>query len=202
MLFPNIAIGGPMCSGKTATADAFVERWGYTRISLAMRLKELASQVFGAGQPIDKIGRYPIYPEGNDEGQIVSGRELLQRLGDAPKVLEQDFWTLWLLRDIRDGIYGNGPFVVDDMRYIYEGELLSTRGFTLVGLFVDQAVLDERFIARYGRRAEPSEETHTSERGWWNIIYDFDVTPGARTSSEVAAHIAGLIGLPEKGISD
>ena len=197
MLFPNIAIGGPMCSGKTATADALVAGWGYTRISLATRLKELASQVFVAGDPIDKVASYPIYPEGNDEGQIISGRELLQRLGDAPKALEQDFWTLWLLHDIRNEVYGNGPFVVDDLRYVYEGELLRARGFSLVGLVANTPIRTQRFVARYGRYPSFAELGHHSETDWEFITLDHMVPTDVFVATQVAERIAGLIGLPE-----
>lgn len=162
-MLPSVAIVGQFGSGKTTLANHLIENHGYTRVSFAARLKEVAAAVYGDGGPIEKPRIY-LATSLQDVTRPITGRMLLQELGQSVKVLDRDFWIKWLAADIRAGKYGVGPFVIDDCRFPYEADFLRDEmGFTVVRLDVPEAVRFARYEALYGYAPSEAEINHPSE---------------------------------------
>lgn len=173
----NIAIVGEFASGKTTLAEYLIENYRYTRLSFAKRLKEVAEQVYhpvfrtGIGG-VEKTGRYEVWPLDETNPVDVSGREILQRLGQSVKELDKLFWVRWMLNDMEAGRSGTGPFVIDDCRFPYEADALRERGFIVARLVTPLDVRMNRYELSYGRRPTPAEMNHPSETEVQNIKWD------------------------------
>lgn len=172
----NIAITGRMAAGKTTISDRLVQQHELTRVSFAGRLKEVASSVYGGGLTIPKGATFPMTERGGLHFEV-TGRELLQRLGQVVKDMDRDFWVKWLDADLQMGRYGAGPFVLDDMRFQFEADHLRRMGWLLVRVEVDDEVRRERYNRLYGRYPTAAEENHESEREVSRIKVDL-VVPG------------------------
>jgi len=165
----NLAIVGGFAAGKTTLSEGLVQQ-GYTRVSFARYLKEIAARIYNEGVQLDKTGEYEVVSlEG--VSHTLSGREVLQQLGQAVKALDRDFWIRSLFIDLDNGNYGDGPFVTDDCRFPYEAEALKSQGFMVLKLDVDLDVRIQRYSQTYGRRPTPEELVHPSE------IELVDITP-------------------------
>jgi len=168
----SVAIVGPFCSGKTTLADYLVAHHGYSRVSFAKRLKEVAAAVYNHGDPIEKNATYRVSREETDDTSL-SGREVLQQFGQSVKALDRDFWIRWLLSDIDDR--SGGLWVSDDTRFPYEAEALRSRGFAIVRLDTPSAVRAQRHQFLYGRQPTPAELSHPSEVETKKITADVTV---------------------------
>ena len=158
----SVAIVGEFASGKTTLADYLVEHYGYTRVSFAKRLKEVAAAVYNGGLPIEKNLMYGV--EHAELGPMeYSGRVIQQELGHSVKSLDAHFWIRWLLSDIDSGAYGDGPYVSDDTRFPYEADALRARGFAIVRLKTPLPVRNQRYVELYGRSPTQAEMNHPSE---------------------------------------
>jgi hypothetical protein len=180
----SVAIVGEFCSGKTTLADYLVERYGYTRVSFARRLKEVAAAVYNNGAPIEKNGMYEVVDPRIGVNEL-SGRIILQVLGQSVKALDEHFWIRWLLADIEAGVYGEGPFVSDDTRFPYEAIALRQRGFAIVRLQTPRDVRMQRYEELYGRKPTQAEMNHPSEVESRNIEAD-SVMDGTRSVDKLA----------------
>ncbi len=170
----SVAIVGRFASGKTTLANGLAIEHGYRRVSLATRLKEVAASAIGYGTAIEKDVVYEVISL-SGSSRLVSGRRVLQELGQSVKQLDRGFWTRWLLSDIASGVYGPGPFVVDDCRFPYEASEFGQRGFRIIRLNVPDETRIERYVASYGVAPTPEEMSHPSEAETENIPEDFSV---------------------------
>lgn len=186
----SVAIVGPFASGKTTLADYLVEHHGYTRVSFAKRLKEVAAAVYNGGLPIEKNLMYPVVKEGIG-GIELSGRAILQELGQSVKALDEQFWIRWLLSDIDAGEYGDGPFVSDDTRFPYEADALRARGFQIARLSTPIHVRMARYLDLYGRHPTVEEMNHASEVETSKIEADFTIK-GTASVAGLAAYIVDI----------
>lgn len=186
----SVAIVGEFASGKTTLANALIEQYGYKRVSFAGRLKEMAAEVYGHRHPVEKTKDYEVWPLRWDDPDTISGREVLQQLGQSVKELDRLFWVRWLMNDIDAGRYGDGPFVTDDCRFPYEADALRERGFTIVRVMTPIKVRMERYEMAYGRLPTEKEMTHPSETEVtlidWDVLVD-----GTHPVGELASTIAG-----------
>lgn len=190
----SVAIVGEFCSGKTTLADYLVEHHGYTRVSFAKRLKEVAAAVYNGGEPIIKHLNYEVKQA---EGYVqLSGRSVLQQLGQSVKALDDHFWIRWLLSDIDSGEYGDGPYVSDDTRFPYESDALRSRGFLIVRLSTPTHVRMARYEQLYGRRPTEAEMSHPSEVETRKIEADFTIK-GTASVAGLAAYIVDIEQLQE-----
>lgn len=186
----SIAIVGEFAAGKTTLADYLVQHYGYTRVSFAHRLKEVAAAVYNGGLPIEKNLMYPVV-KSDIGGCELSGRAILQELGQSVKALDEHFWIRWLLADIDAGLYGDGPFVSDDTRFPYEADALRTRGFMVARLSTPTPVRLTRYEQLYGRRPTDAEMRHPSEVESRKIEEDFSLN-GTKPVAGLAAAIVEL----------
>ncbi len=166
----NLAIVGGFAAGKTTLSEGLVQQ-GYTRVSFARYLKEIASKVYGDGQEIGKTQSYFVNTLAG-EPRWVSGRQLLQELGQSVKALDRDFWIVALTNEISAGVYGDGPFVTDDCRFPYEADALKSLGFRVVKLDTPLETRIRRYTETYGRAPTSEELVHPSE------IELVDIVPG------------------------
>lgn len=153
---PNIALAGNMYAGKSTIADALTEH-GYQRMSFAGALKNVAALAYG---PVDKTGTYEITTPNGEKGEI-SGRQVLQRVGQSIKEHDRDFWIKCFLRDAER--YEGTPLVVDDMRFVFEMQALKDAGWLIVGVDTNWQVRMERAMAISGRKPTYEELNHQSE---------------------------------------
>lgn len=145
---PNVAIAGNAGSGKTTAAEYLVARWGYRRVSLADPLKKIAEELFD------------VSPQTKAEA-----RKIYQALGQSMRDIDSYCWIRALgkyMRALREEGF-EGPFVIDDARYVNEAQAASQAGFVLIYLDVPEPQRLQRLDARDGR-ADASIFEHQSER--------------------------------------
>jgi hypothetical protein len=164
----NVAIFGQMAAGKSTIAAALAEA-GYHRMSFAAPLKNVAALAYGK---IEKSGRYQVV---SNEGQQedISGREVLQRVGQSIKAHDRDFWLRAFLRDADN--YLDTPLVVDDGRFLFERDALRSRGWFIVGLNTAHPVRMQRYETLYGRLPTEAEQNHESEVEVPVIVQESDI---------------------------
>lgn len=184
----SVAIVGEFASGKTTLANTLIESFGYRRVSFAGRLKEMAREVYGPEGPIEKTKEYEVWPLNWDDPGTLSGREILQRLGQSVKELDRLFWVRWLMNDIDRGHWGDGPFVTDDCRFTYEAEALKERGFLIARIMTPVRVRMQRYEMTYGRLPTDAEMNHPSETEVQNIEWDI-LLDGTQTVAELAYNL-------------
>lgn len=164
----NIALFGQMASGKSVIASALVDM-GYIKLAFAQPLKNIAELAYGK---IDKAGFYTVTSLDGVESTI-SGREVLQRVGQSIKSHDRDFWLrcFWRTADI----HSNSRLVVDDGRFIFESDSLRSRGWFIVGIDTPEDVRRKRYHHLYGRYPTEVELTHQSEIELPRIIQSADM---------------------------
>lgn len=130
---------GKMGSGKTTAAQYLVEKYKFTQVSFAARLKEIATKACRMKE---------------------KDRELLQNLGS---MIRDDVPTYWL--DVikkRVEAEPEASFVLDDLRFKNELEMLLKLGFLVIRL----ATPREHRFERMGIPLPPTpteQENHISE---------------------------------------
>jgi dephospho-CoA kinase len=153
----NIAIFGHMYSGKSTLSQALVDL-GYQRVSFAGPLKEIAARVYG--EPIEKSKEYEVArPSG--EKETISGRQVLQEVGQSIKSHNRDFWLRWFFNDA--GLYGTTPLVVDDGRFLFEYDALRDAGWFTVYVDTPFEIRMKRAKESLGRLPTAPEIHHESE---------------------------------------
>lgn len=163
----NVALFGKAASGKTTIATVLAET-GYLRMSFATPLKNVAALAYGT------IGKGEWYDvKQGDEMVSLSGRGVLQQIGQAVKEVDQEFWLKAFLRDA--GRHGDKQVVLDDGRFEFERDALRGRGFLIVGVNTPQAVRHYRYEMLYGRKPTAEEEGHASESQIDRILQESDV---------------------------
>lgn len=177
----NIAIVGKMGAGKSSLANHLIDAHQYTRVANAGALKHLAEMAYG---PIDKGAMYEVTRPGGytrDDKVAVSGREILQGIGQTLKEFDRDIWLKAMVRDMATK---QGPFVCDDTRFPFEAEFLRNEGWIIVKLYVSKEVRAERYERLYGRKPTEDELNHASETQVDDISEDLGFS-GERPIQEI-----------------
>lgn len=164
----NVALFGQMASGKSAIAAALVDS-GYVQLAFAQPLKNISELAYGK---IDKSGTYSVTSL-DGEASDISGREVLQRVGQAIKAHDRDFWLRCFFRSAAS--YDSLPIVVDDGRFRFERDALRARGWLIVGINTNYQVRMDRYKAVYGRLPTEREMNHESEVELPSIINTADL---------------------------
>lgn len=166
----NIAIVGKMYAGKTTLANSLIGEGGagFTRVAMAGPLKKLAEYAYG--EVIEKDHSYPTIDQ--DTGELIykSGRRILQEIGQSLKVVDRNIWLKIFINDTRN--MGIGPYVVDDVRFIFEADHLRQDGWLIVKVDTPEKVRVERGYKLLGRRPTRAELTHESEVEVDEIVAD------------------------------
>lgn len=189
----DVLLVGQMASGKTTVASVLVDQ-GYTKLAFADGVRDIASMAYG---PISKGHTYLIHDI--HSGYIeVTGRQILQRVGQEIKLIDQDFW----LRIIEQKMAGDGPFVIDDGRFDFEIDWAREHGFVVVGINTPEPVRLQRYEIVYGRRPSDEELSHKSEQQVPQLLLQCDISlqgtedPYVNAKKVIqyagaAAHVAG-----------
>lgn len=173
----NVAIVGKMGAGKSSLANHLVDVHQYTRVANAGALKALAAMAYG---PIDKSETYRVTRSFRNSGldydheQEISGRQVLQGIGQIVKEFDRDFWLKAMMRDIETK--GNGPFVCDDTRFPFEADFLRDKGWVIAKLYVPKEIRAERYLSLYGRVPTEDELNHPSETEVDDIAEDIGLS--------------------------
>lgn len=186
----NLAIVGGFAAGKTTVSEGLVQQ-GYTRVSFARYLKQIAARIYNDGVELDKTGTYVV--TGLDDGlsYAISGRMVLQQLGQAVKALDRDFWIKSLLADLDNGNYGDGPYVTDDCRFPYEAKALRDEGFKIVLLDTPLNARIRRYEKTYGRQPTPEELVHPSEIELVDIVPDY-IVDGSQEPKAILSQVYAI----------
>ena len=180
----NVAVVGRFCSGKTTLANVLVDEYGCTRVSMADNMKNIVKEVYGTHDKQDMIWR--TRRDGTEEQITV--REMLQVLGEAVKDADRDIWLKWFELDT---MFMRGPFVMDDMRLVFEAEALRDDGWIIVALNCPEPVRVARYVQRYGTTPTEAEMNHKTETE--SLLIEADVILDATASPEyLAAYVASL----------
>lgn len=165
----NIALFGNMASGKSSIANYLIDNLGYARIAFADPLKSISELAYGK---IDKTGEYEV-TSNTGVITVISGRQVLQRVGEVVKNHDRDFWLKCFFNTAQR--YENHPLVVDDGRFLFERDALVDNDWLIVGVDTPVEVRMERYLETYGRMPNPEELVHQSEIEIPLIIESADV---------------------------
>lgn len=166
--YPNIALVGPMASGKTTIATYLRQHHGYVEHHWTTGLHRFLSLAYG---PIVKTAEY-ILP-GPYGSYVITGRQLLQRAGTdvVRDQLDTDFWVKAGIREMSD--YGiDKPRVNDDTRFHNEELALRERGWIIVGCMLPEEERLKRVIHAYG---EDLMAIHHASEDRKDMTVDFNI---------------------------
>jgi hypothetical protein len=152
----NVALFGQMYAGKSTIADALSDA-GYQRMSFAAPLKNVAALAYG---PVNKTENYNVITR-DGIPTMLSGREILQKVGQTIKDVDLHFWLKAFFGTKRN--YLDQPLVVDDGRFTFEYEALVADGWMTVGILTPDSVRWQRAVMLNGREPTPDEKNHESE---------------------------------------
>lgn len=178
---PNIAFIGKARAGKDTAGAHLVQRYRYTRLAFADPLKEMALAV----DPLIPLSQ-GVYGRLSDlvlgvgweyaKDKYPEVRRLLQRMGQAQRERDSDYWVSIALRSIAGAAKLNMPVVVTDCRYRNEALALREAGFLLVRL----------------TRPGTGGDSHHSETELDDFAADINL-PNAGTRSELYADLDGIV---------
>lgn len=183
----NIAIVGKMHAGKTTLAEALVEHHGYTRVAMAGPLKALAHFAYGE---VQKDKEYPTVNLEDGSIELKTGRRIYQEIGQSLKVVDRDIWLKCFIGDTKQ--MDKAPYVVDDVRFIFEADYLREEGWTIVKVETPQYIRIKRAEYQTGRRPSQEELTHESEREVDDIKFDY-LYDGLTDLREIGQEAARLV---------
>lgn len=140
-----VAFTGLAGSGKDASADHLCDRYGFVRASFAEALKDMAAHLLDEAS----VDYSHLYERHLKEKAIpalhgVSGRQIMQTLGDWGRALHADWWVNILARRLGlDGGPDSAPvhdrIVITDVRMPNEAAWVLQHGGLLVRLHREQA---------------------------------------------------------------
>jgi hypothetical protein len=153
----SVALFGQMASGKSSIANILIDE-GFIRMSFAGPLKSIAELAYG---PVDKTATYTVTNLADGRERQISGREVLQGVGQSIKSHDRDFWLRCFFRNADN--FSPNPLVVDDGRFKFERDALRERDWLVVGVQTPREERHARYLSAYGRYPTPEEESHQSE---------------------------------------
>jgi hypothetical protein len=177
-----VGLAGNMGAGKTTVANWLVENYGYTKVSLATPLKQIANlmrmdetlyegiRLANSVMGLSPIGSFDLEGELGESRQYLENinglysqskqREFLQFLGtDVMRANSPDCFAIYLLNKIGYLHYRKGitNFVVDDVRFLNEaGKIMDISYSKLITLQISEEKQRERIEILGG--------DHTSEK--------------------------------------
>jgi len=145
-----------MGSGKTWAAEYLVNNKGYTKLSLAGKLKAIAYEMYGI------------------QGKDGNDRLVLQGLGTDLRKYDENVWIKYLLSTVkhRETESKYAKFAVDDVRYINEANVLRKNGFIIIRIVTDSKLIEARLTRLYPNRPATAI-LHASETEQIDIREDY-----------------------------
>lgn len=143
-----VVLVGPIGSGKTTTANAFVS---YKRISFADALREEVALVFETASE----RRDAILAEMRDPKAKAKWRHMLQAWGTIRRNLNEDYWVNKLATTMTPLLADRKHVVIDDCRYNNEHTFLRQHGAKFFSLAPNPEY-----------STDPEFDKHTSEQDW------------------------------------
>lgn len=146
---PNLVFYGGAGAGKSTACEFLVQEYGYTCLSFATPLKEIAVRLWGEDAFAD--------------------RDKLQKLGMALREIDEDVFVNYMLRELDHKVSAREPgekaqFAVanDDCRFPNEYWKLKERGFIFVRVLAQEETRVDRLL-RIGKLQDHSQLQHASE---------------------------------------
>ena len=148
----KIGLVGKMCAGKTHVSNILSRRCALKKFAFADKVKDIARDLFNMKQ---------------------KNRELLQKIGQSMRVIDQYVWINYLLYKIND----EERIIVDDIRYPNELKALQDRGFIIIKLIVDKNTQKKRLIETYPNNYSEHLDrlNHESETHIDKLECDFEI---------------------------
>ena len=183
-----IGICGFIGSGKGTVGDILVEEYGFTKLSYADRLKDVAATLFGwdrdliEGDTVDsRIWRNePDEWWTNELGYDLTPRLVMQRVGTdcLRKGLDDRIWTLIVKKELQMNPDTN--YVIPDVRFYNERDLVREMGGQVWRVkqgkdpeWTKEAISDNRYDTSW---MEDRPEIHESEWRWLDYPTEFERT--------------------------
>ncbi len=186
----NIAIVGRMYAGKTTLAMSLVDNYAYTRVAMAGPLKALAHLAYG--EVVEKDKEYATTSMDDGSVEYKSGRSIYQQIGQTLKQVDRDIWLKCFINDTTQ--MGREPYVVDDVRFVFEAEYLRDQGWYIVKVSTPGHFRVERAVKLNGKPPTMAEMDHESEREVDDIAYDY-LYDGSKPIEQVRAVAQDVIAL-------
>jgi hypothetical protein len=197
-----IGICGFIGSGKGTVGDILVEEYGYTKLSYADRLKDVAAIMFSWDRALiegDTVeGRQwrdtPDEWWSNELGYDLTPRLVMQRVGTdcMRQGLDDRVWTLIVKQTLQANPDTN--YVIPDVRFFNERDLVREMGGQVWRVkqgndpeWVSSAISDNRYDTSW---MEDHPEIHQSEWRWLDHASEFDRTiPNDSGIAELKAEV-------------
>lgn len=151
---PDFAFIGKAGAGKTTAADMLTDYFGYTKLSFADPLKEIAAELWGEEARKD--------------------RDKLQRLGVAVREIDANTWVRLLIKDHGHAAAPGSRVVVDDCRFENEFTALGAAGFVFIRVEAGRQQRIDRLRGN-GKLSDEAELDHVSETALDNCTPDYVV---------------------------
>ncbi|MCU6709326.1 hypothetical protein M6D81_11470 [Paenibacillus sp. J5C_2022] len=186
---PNIALTGPLRSGKDEIGNRLCQRHGYVRFAFGDGIKDVCRR---------------LYPDrfADKAGNRKKPRALLQGVGQALRQFDEDIWVRQCFAEIEDsqGIAGHYGIVeravITDLRQPNEYERCRAEGFVIIrvkaaaGLRIQRAVESSDTFAA----ADLTHETEQHTDGFdvdYEIVNDGTLDELYRRVDELMTEIDG-----------
>lgn len=149
----GIAFFGPAGAGKTTLAENLATFYGGARLAFADELRKEYSNLYNVS--IKTLTTVP---------SKYLHRDGLQRLGDERRAEDPMYWVSRLQDEInRQMGFGRRVFLVDDVRYQNEYDMLRDMGFKMV------------LVEGVNNVLTPEQASHSSEQNWRTFAADIVV---------------------------
>ncbi|MBH1936491.1 hypothetical protein I5Q34_19790 [Streptomyces sp. AV19] len=174
MTYRHVALLGQARAGKDSIGQRLVARHGFARLAFADPLRYMALDIDPmVGAEPTPLGALPIrlsdvvrrhgWEEAKTRPEV---RRTLQRLGEAVRVHDRDYWVRLVLDKVPTADRWDLPLVVTDVRHENEADALRRRGFLLV-----------RVVRPGGHGASgDAERAHVSETALADYPSDVTIT--------------------------
>jgi hypothetical protein len=142
--------------------------------SFSNGVKEVAALAYG---PIKKGSPYHVHDV--QQGTIdLSGRELMQQIGQSIKLMDEYFWLKVVERKMKQIEFLSGRFekwVIDDGRFDFEVDWAREQGWLIVGVNTPDPIRTQRYKIVYGREPTDVETNHASEQQIPQLLLQCDL---------------------------
>jgi guanylate kinase len=158
----KIIVSGRACSGKDDFADYLVEKYGYTKISFALGIYEIARKYFG---------------------MTLKDRKLLQAIGQGMREIDPDVWIKAAFKEAEK----YDKVVISDLRQSNEYIYAMKNEFVPFRIQADLNVRIDRCVSRDGVQPNIDEWETEGETGADN--FDYHVIENNSTKEEFHKYI-------------